>query len=174
MNTVERLRREMGMSRPKMLELVGARLDLLSAPDDEIDPAIASRAVALRGYYDEWLEDMIVRLEGFERKGIDALTCSEVQELFDLRDFHVTQFRYRGMVRTEYRRNEYYFPLSELRRLIRENGLSLEQGKRKVRGPITMGFLRWLGKRVGGGLDYSVPGRSGVLPVAEQREAVAV
>lgn len=166
LNTVNRLRVEMGLTRPKMLELIGAkpgRLALLTAADEQIDPIFLTRAKLLRQLYSEWVDSLKSRLVDFERRGLTNLTSSEVQDLLSLRDLHVAQLRHRGVIEAEKDGHEYQYSTESLRRLIDNNSTVLVKGVRKMRGPLAFGFLRWLGRRGAGGLDITVPGRDVVV-----------
>lgn len=165
-NTIDRLRIEMGVSRPKMIELLRAkpgRVTLLTASDDQIDAIFFDRAQELRSLYSTWINGLNQRLNEFEALGFTEMTCVEVQELLSLRDFHITQLRSHNLLQSIYRGSTYVYPITGLRKLIEDNS-GRPDGKRRVRGPLALGFLRWLGKYEAGGLDYAASGR--VAPTA--------
>ena len=162
-NTISQLRIEMGLTRPKMLELIGAkpgRLALLSMPDDQIAPYFITRARLLRTLYSEWTDEVYATLSRYETTGIVALTSAELRDLIGLHDMHIAQNRKREKIETIRVGHEYRYTLESLRRLIASNSTALLDPGMK-RGPLAFGFLHWLGRREAGGIDITSPGRVG-------------
>jgi hypothetical protein len=170
-NTINRVRIEMGLSRPKMLELIGAKvgkLSLLTLQDIEIeDQSYIERARVLRAQYDDWVGSLYTRLDEYDRQGYNTLTSSEVQDLFNLRDLHIAQLRFRGTIQADRQGYEYSYSTKMLRELISRNSKVLTNSGR-VRGPLAFGFLRWLGRKRAVNIDLSKTGRF------RDREPVAV
>lgn len=165
-NTVEELRMKMGLSRPKMLELIGAkpgRFALLTAEDNQIDKAFLVRAQMLKQHYDVWCREVLAKLDNHLAKGQESVTAADVQAALGLRDLHVSQLRTRGILKAEKQHGyEYYYPVAGLKDLLITNSLSGEEDNR-YRGPLSYGFLRWLGQQEDG-YDFAPAGRGN--PVA--------
>ena len=149
MNTLTRLRQEMGLSRPRMLLMLGekpTRLSLFVVEDDAIGVEVMQRAKALRKEYSSWVAHLNARLDEYESRGMLELASSEVQDLLNLRDMHVAQLRHRGTIEAIRGGYEYSFPVATLRDLIEKNSQVFTEGNH-YRGPLTYGFLRWLGQK---------------------------
>lgn len=142
MNTLDQLRIKMGITRPKMIELIGAkpgRISLLTSPDSRIDPVFIERAQELFERYSRWKQDMSEGLDIFEDKGATALDVMEVQELFKLTDPYIRQMRTTGVLKTERRGAEYFFLIASIREALEMNNL-----KGTLRGHFAFSFLNWL------------------------------
>lgn len=181
MNTINTLRMEMGLSRPEMLEHIGAkvgRLSLLHLEDADIDDAFIKAAKALRERYTEWQNMLLDKLDRYAELGVHSLTSSEVQDLTGLRDLHIARLRGRGGVfEAERCGHQYLYSITGLRKLIqRGNALSADSERNQTRGPLAFGFIRWLGRgeRDGILLDRTSPDRLATINPSAAREPVAV
>jgi hypothetical protein len=159
-NTLERIRTETGLSKPKFLNLLGAtrsQLSLLIAREENVDPEYIERAKYIRNRYQQWEEKVLEKLEEYESRGFKDLTSYELQETFNLRDMHILQLRFRGKITAVRKPNSHswHFPIKDLRSLIHHNSTVLSEETRHVRGPLSFGFLRWLGKVDSEGLDLT-------------------
>ncbi len=146
-NSLEKGRIEIGMTRAQALALVGAkpgRLSLLERPDSYIDPAFVERMAEAVAAYRSWTGDMLARLEARERSGQGPLDMQELSQLTGIREVNLIALRFRGVLGTETVNGIYCYPLASVRQFIKDNSTVLREGQRKSRGPLAGAFLRWL------------------------------
>lgn len=148
LNTINTVRIELGVTRPQMLALLGAkagrRRNLLHADDANVDPVFLAKARSLRGLYREWKAGVMQSLVKHEAGSKTFLTNLELQALTGIRETTITTLRHRGVVRGIKDSAEYVYGLPEIRRLINLNSTILADVPRKTRGPLANSFLRWL------------------------------
>lgn len=159
----------------KLIEAKIGRLSLLRRSDDAIGSVFIERARQIFAQYINWRDGVLRRLSSYEARGINSLTSTEVQYLFELREMHVAQLRHRGVFAVDRDGHEYRYPIQGLRDLVNQNGIDPEGSFRPVRGPLTYSFLRWLGQDTDSDILIDVAYR-GVMPspplTEEPEEAV--
>ncbi len=150
-NSLEQGRIELGLTRTKALELIGARasrIGLLDTDDSRVDPAFLERMSGLVQEYRLWLATLLRRLESRERFSSQPMTMLELSQLTGVREVNLTALRVKGVLHGTLRGAEYLYPLPEVRRFIQTNSTILNDNQRKQRGHLTPAFLRWRAEEV--------------------------
>lgn len=148
MNTIERIRLKVGLTKPQMLRVIeskAGRITLFTAREDSIDPAFITRAVEIEEKYDVWVESVLTRLRYAASSSPDGyLRTRDVARILGISDFHLSQIRIRGNVEaTPDKPRRYLYTYEAVADLVRSNSETLTSEDRKSRGPLTNGFLAW-------------------------------
>lgn len=148
MNTIERVRLKVGLTKPQMLRVIEAkagRITLFSTREETIDPAFLLKARQVEEKYDRWVEQVLHKL----RYAADAtpdglLRTRDVARILGISDFHLSQIRIRGNVEaTADKPRRFLYTYDAVADLVRSNSEVLTSEDRKSRGPLTNGFLAW-------------------------------
>jgi hypothetical protein len=166
MNTLERIRTKVGLTRPQMMRLLEDNpdsvilkptqaLSLFSMTDEEIvekverrvlgtPSSLIRRAQEIEEKYDQWIEEITSRLESLAAASDGRLRTRDVARILGISDFHLSQLRIRGVVEaTQESSRRFVYTLEEVLALVESNSTTVTPESRKTRGPLTNAFISW-------------------------------
>jgi hypothetical protein len=148
MNTIERVRIKVGLTKPQILHVLESkpgRVTLFTARDEAIDPIFLYRVSELERQYDLWREEVKDKLKAAAYSSRDGyLRTREVARILGISDFHLSQMRIRGQVdAVQEGTRRFKYTLAQILDLVDSNSTVLGTEVRKNRGPLTNGFLAW-------------------------------
>lgn len=170
MNSIERVRIKVGLTKPQMVKLLETNPDnieirasqasnLLSWSDEDISlkiegrigvsagtpSSLIARAKEIEEKYDRWVEEVMERLEVIEQASPDGLLRTrDIARVLGISDFHLSQLRIRGVVKAQREsRRRFVYRLKDIQDLVRNNSKTVSSDSRKTRGPLTNAFLSW-------------------------------
>lgn len=168
MNTIERIRIKVGLTKPQMMRLLednpdnvilrqAQTLSLFSLSDDEVvtraerrqpgtPSSLIQRAQEIEEAYDVWVIEIIARLESLaETSPNSILRTRDISRILGISDFHLSQLRIRGQVKASQESSRrFVYNLSDILDLVKRNSRTVSRTSRKTRGPLTNAFLSWM------------------------------
>lgn len=148
MNTIERVRIKVGLTKPQILRVLESkpgRVTMFTSKDENIDPVFLMRARDLEARYEVWRDEVIGKLQSAADASTDGyLRTREIARILGVSDFHLSQMRIRGQVdAVQEGTRRFKYTIDQVIALVFSNSSVLGTEVRKNRGPLTNGFLAW-------------------------------